>query len=171
MVLTHDNLQWTLDNEHGLIITWYEGFFNKTQKITNKTTIKDPQKLAHELRLMGDWIMANNADLCVCHEMERLNVLQELDNITYWEILATTHFELFVSEDEDPIDTLERLMQHHDYAEYGGLLDIIGCFGDDEINELCDILTLCHKYHSDDPHWAIEIFWLSLNIEYATADI
>lgn len=170
MKLSHNNLQWTVDNEQGIIVSWYEGFFNGTQTIKNTTTETDPAKLAAELRKIGDWLMENHSDLCVCDEINRLNVLYNLDNEAYWEILTATHFELFISEDEAPVDTLERLIQHHDetafrYNEGMELFDAISFLEDTELEELCSILFAFHKYHEEDDHWAREMLWLPMHVQ------
>lgn len=57
----------SVDTLTGISITWERGKFNETQEVAcpdsfvNKMT--SPVQLAHIVRLMADWIVANHRDL------------------------------------------------------------------------------------------------------------
>ena len=60
---THPN-KWVLtDTENGVVITFEEGKFNDTQKVTMlEGTNKTAEELAKILKEMGEWAVGHHAD-------------------------------------------------------------------------------------------------------------
>jgi DNA-binding XRE family transcriptional regulator len=63
---------WVLtDTKKGIVILFEEGKFNETQKITYLNDIEiNPTTIAHDLRLMADWLAQNHYHLAVANTQQ-----------------------------------------------------------------------------------------------------
>lgn len=68
-----DRANWLVltDTKKGIVILFEEGKFNETQKITYLNDVEiNPTTIAHDLRLMADWLAQNHYHLAVANTQQ-----------------------------------------------------------------------------------------------------
>lgn len=57
---------WVLtDKENGIVVTFEDGEFNETQKVTPLEDVNHtPQELAHIMRELGEWVVRHHGSKC-----------------------------------------------------------------------------------------------------------
>lgn len=169
-----ENLMWEVaDTETKVSITFREGLFNETQKVSLPEGMSDDQvaKLHTTLREIGDWMAQNHAKICLCNASSRCHAIYTLCNERYWLAMADAMKSLIIDWPDDSYPEL-LFAEMDDYvgldngvglnqAEKTNLLGAISLLDDEEAYEVVGIVSALWSEREDEniEKWARDILW------------
>ncbi len=161
------------DLETGFTITFRDGLFNETQRVTTPDNLTEEQiqHAATTMREIGDWLGANYPERCTCHAAARCAAIWTLSNEHYWLAMADALNGTLI--DWGDIGFAARLFyEMDDYkdtaaadqwlneAEKCNLLGSLSLISDEEAKEVIDIIyNFWHTEDADIQEWARDVLW------------